>query len=42
MRIRLIFVSVVLALVAVGGVAQGKQHPFTAKDWAGLHNAHAA
>ncbi len=42
MRIRLIFVSVLLALVGVRVGAQGKQHPFTPKDWAGLHSAHAA
>lgn len=42
MRICLILVAGLLGLVAVGSGAEGKQHPFTAKDWAGMHGAHAA
>jgi len=42
MRIRFVFASALVVLAVVSVAAQGKQHPFTAKDWAGLHSAHAA
>jgi dipeptidyl aminopeptidase/acylaminoacyl peptidase len=42
MRIRLIIASMLFVIGGIGAAAQEKQHPFRAKDWAGLHSAHAA